>query len=136
MGDEVAVQINSDADLVSARAEARSLATRLGFSRTDTTLIATAISEIARNIVVHAGRGQMAMRDVRDHLRYGLTAVATDEGPGIHDIEAAMLRQLSTLFADASLAVHARSSIEEVLQLVAAATSPSSTGPCSCISGR
>jgi serine/threonine-protein kinase RsbT len=92
MGDELVVEIDSDADLVSARAEARALAIRLGFSRTDTTLIATAISEIARNIVVHAGQGRITMRDVREDHRYGLVVVATDEGPGIRDIEAALRR--------------------------------------------
>jgi anti-sigma regulatory factor (Ser/Thr protein kinase) len=90
MGDEVVVEITSDADLVTARAEARELASRLGFSRTDVTLIATAISEIARNIVVHVGRGRITMRHVREERRYGLIAVAEDEGPGIRDPEAAL----------------------------------------------
>lgn len=90
MGDEVVVDIHSDADLVTARAEARALASSLGFSRTDATLIATAISEIARNIVVHVGRGRITMTDVREEGRYGLVAVATDEGPGIRDIAAAL----------------------------------------------
>lgn len=90
MNDEVIVEITSDADLVTARAEARELASRLGFSRTDATLIATAISEIARNIVVHVGRGRITMRHVREERRYGLIAVAEDEGPGIRDPEAAL----------------------------------------------
>jgi anti-sigma regulatory factor (Ser/Thr protein kinase) len=90
MGDEVVVEINSDADLVTARAEARELASRLGFSRTDATLIATAISEIARNIVVHVGRGRITMHHVREERRYGLIVVAEDEGPGIRDPEAAL----------------------------------------------
>ena len=90
MGNEVVVEITSDADLVTARAEARELASRLGFSRTDVTLIATAISEIARNIVVHVGRGRITMRHVREERRYGLIAVAEDEGPGIRDPEAAL----------------------------------------------
>ena len=58
MDDEVRVRIDGDADLVSARAEARAMAERLGFARPAPTLIATAISEIARNIVVHVGRGE------------------------------------------------------------------------------
>ena len=58
MADEVRVAIEGDADLVTARAEARAMAERLGFPRPDPTLIATAISEIARNILVHAGRGE------------------------------------------------------------------------------
>lgn len=92
MEHDVVVDITSDSDLVTARAEARALAARLGFSRTDATLIATAISEIARNIVVHVGRGRIAMRLVREDRRHGLVAIATDEGPGIHDVEAALAR--------------------------------------------
>jgi len=90
MENEVVVEIRSDADLVTARAEARALATRLGFSRTDATLIATAISEIARNIVVHVGRGQIAMHLVREDRRRGFVAIATDQGPGIRDIDGAL----------------------------------------------
>lgn len=92
MSDEVRVQISSDADLVAARAEARALADHLGFSRTDATLIATAISEIARNIVVHVGEGEIFMRPVYDELRYGLVVVAQDEGVGIRDLTASLER--------------------------------------------
>jgi serine/threonine-protein kinase RsbT len=90
MADEAVVGINTDADLVTARAQARELAIRLGFSRTDATLIATAISEIARNIVVHVGEGELAMRPVYEDHRYGLVVVARDEGPGIRDLEGAL----------------------------------------------
>jgi anti-sigma regulatory factor (Ser/Thr protein kinase) len=92
MSDQVSVAIDSDADLVAARAEARALAIKLGFSRTDATLIATAISEVARNIVVHVGKGQIVMRPVYQGRRYGLVVVATDDGPGIRDIEAALAK--------------------------------------------
>jgi serine/threonine-protein kinase RsbT len=90
MGDEIRVSIERDADLVTARAEGRALAERLGFSRTDGTLIATAISEIARNIVIHAVRGEIVMRSVLEETRFGIVVTALDEGPGIHDIEAAI----------------------------------------------
>ena len=72
MEDEVRVVIATDADLVIARAEDRAMAERLGFPRPDPTLIATAISEIARNIVVHAGRGEIVLRPVGERSRYGL----------------------------------------------------------------
>ena len=90
MGDEVRVPIDSDSDMVPARAQGRALATKLGFSRTDATLIATAISEIARNIVVHVGRGEIVLQPLRENDRYGLLVVAKDTGPGIEDIEAAL----------------------------------------------
>src|SRR5215216_5877020 len=90
VADEVVVGVNADADLVPARAQARALALRLGFTRTDATLIATAVSEIARNIVVHAGRGQLVMHAIEEEQRCGLVIVATDDGAGIRDIEAAL----------------------------------------------
>jgi serine/threonine-protein kinase RsbT len=90
MADEARIPIQSDADMVMARAHARKLATELGFSRTDATLIATAISEIARNIVVHVGRGELVLRAVEEDARCGLTVIARDEGSGIRDVEAAL----------------------------------------------
>lgn len=93
--DEVRVAINTDADLVTARAEGRAMAQRLGFPRPDPTLIATAISEVARNIVMHAGRGEIILRPWEDTNRYGLEVIATDDGPGIRDVEAALREDYS-----------------------------------------
>ena len=90
MEGEVRVAINTDADLVTARAEGRAMAQRLGFPRPDPTLIATAISEVARNIVVHVGRGEIVLRPFEDADRYGVVVIASDDGPGIRDVEAAL----------------------------------------------
>jgi anti-sigma regulatory factor (Ser/Thr protein kinase) len=90
MMDEVRVTIGADEDLVPARAQARERAEQLGFSRTDATLIATAISEIARNIVVHVGQGEIVVRSVDEARRRGLVVIAHDAGPGIPDVEAAL----------------------------------------------
>jgi serine/threonine-protein kinase RsbT len=90
MGDEVRIPIDTDADLVTARAEGRAMAERLGFPRPDPTLIATAISEVARNIVVHVGRGEIVLKPFEDANRYGLVVIAIDEGPGLRDVEAAL----------------------------------------------
>src|SRR3954470_18512927 len=90
MEDEVRVAITTDADLVTARAEGRAMAERLGFPRPDPTLIATAISEVARNIVVHVGRGEIVLRRCGDPGRYGVVVIARDDGPGIRDVEAAV----------------------------------------------
>jgi serine/threonine-protein kinase RsbT len=95
MADEVRVPITTDADLVTARAEARAMAERLGFPRPDPTLIATAISEIARNIVVHVGRGEIVLEPFEDADRYGMVVLARDEGPGIRDVEAALRDDVS-----------------------------------------
>src|SRR3954454_16219436 len=90
MEDEVHVAITTDADLVTARAEGRAMAERLGFPRPDPTLIATAISEVARNIVVHVGRGEIVLKPFEDAGRYGAVVIARDDGPGIRDVEAAV----------------------------------------------
>ena len=90
MEDEVRVTITADADLVEARAQGRAMAQRLGFPRPDPTLIATAISEVARNIVLHAGRGEIVLRPCEDIGRYGLVVIALDDGPGIRDVDAAL----------------------------------------------
>lgn len=92
MEDEVRVPITSDADLVPARAEGRALARALGFSQTDATLIATAISEVARNIVVHVGSGQILMSPIHERDRYGLVVVASDQGNGIPETDSALER--------------------------------------------
>jgi len=89
MADEVRIPIKSGADLVPARAQARGAAIELGFTQTDATLIATAVSEIARNIVVHAGRGEIRIRSISELGRRGLRVVAEDRGPGIPDLDAA-----------------------------------------------
>jgi serine/threonine-protein kinase RsbT len=88
--DEVRVAIRTDADVVTARQEARTMGADLGFSSTDLTLLATAISEIARNITTYAGEGEVALRVLNDGGRSGIEVVATDDGPGIADIELAM----------------------------------------------
>jgi serine/threonine-protein kinase RsbT len=88
--DDVRVAIRTDADVVTARQEARTMGAGLGFSSTDLTLLATAISEIARNITTYAGEGEVALRVLNDGGREGIEVVATDNGPGIADVEQAM----------------------------------------------
>ena len=90
MPDEIRVPIASDADTVIARQKGRTLAAELGFSRTDATFIATAISEISRNITTHVGEGEIILSPLRQHGRKGLEVVARDAGRGIPDVEAAL----------------------------------------------
>ena len=90
MEDEIRVAIRTDADVVTARQEARTMGAALGFSSTDLTLLATAISEIARNITTYAGEGEVALRVRREGARAGIEVEATDEGPGIVNVELAM----------------------------------------------
>ena len=90
MEDEIRVAIRTDADVVTARQEARTMGAALGFSSTDLTLLATAISEIARNITTYAGEGEVTLRVRNETGRTGIEVVATDEGPGIANVELAM----------------------------------------------
>jgi serine/threonine-protein kinase RsbT len=88
--DEVRVGIATDNDIVTARQEGRRLSSELGFSSTDLTLIATAISEVARNIRLYAEQGDVQLRLLRERGREGILVVARDKGPGILDVERAM----------------------------------------------
>ena len=91
MEPETRIAIESDADVVTARQRARELAADLELSSTDQTLLATAISEVARNITHYAKRGEVLLRVIRDETgRCGIEVVASDEGPGIEDIERAL----------------------------------------------
>jgi RNA polymerase sigma factor (sigma-70 family) len=87
---EIRIPIQSDADVVTARKRGRELAAGAGFSATELTIIATAISEIARNIVMFARRGEVVVSLVEDGGRQGVTVVARDAGPGIPDLERAV----------------------------------------------
>ena len=89
MAGEVRIPIQTDADVVTARRQGRELAVQAGFSATELTVIATAISEIARNIVMFANRGEILVSLVGENSRQGVTVVARDAGPGIPDLERA-----------------------------------------------
>jgi serine/threonine-protein kinase RsbT len=93
---ECKVQIKSERDIVVARQKGRALATKLGFSVGDATLIATAISELARNIIGYAGEGMITMNVIYNSKHQGLLVVASDEGPGIADIPLALRDGFST----------------------------------------
>jgi serine/threonine-protein kinase RsbT len=78
-----AVAILSDLDIITARRQGKLFVLQLGFSSHEATVVATAISELARNIVMHATRGEIVLRPVEDHGRSGVLVIARDEGPGI-----------------------------------------------------
>lgn len=96
MADEIRVPIDSEADIVTARQQGRALAAQLGFSSGELTLIATAISEVARNIVAYAKLGEILLSHPKQSSRRGIVVVARDEGPGIPDIAQAMQDGYST----------------------------------------
>jgi RNA polymerase sigma factor (sigma-70 family) len=94
-GDEVRIPVHRDADIVLARQGARDLAIRVGFPRTELTIIATAVSEVARNIVRFAEVGEVVV-EVLTRPRKGIRIIARDKGPGIPDVEEALVDGYST----------------------------------------
>ena len=96
MPTEVVVDVNDSDDIVTARQAGHQLARTLGFSLTDVTMIATAISEIARNITSYAGRGEIRVGVQDREGRLALVVRACDEGPGIADVDRAMEEGYST----------------------------------------
>jgi serine/threonine-protein kinase RsbT len=93
---ESRVAIRSDTDLVTARQEGRTLAQRIGFSSSDQTAIATAISELGRNILKYAGSGEIVLGHTNTGCKHALIVIARDEGPGISDVALAMQDGYST----------------------------------------
>jgi serine/threonine-protein kinase RsbT len=96
VADELRVAIASDVDVVTARQKGRELAADAGFSSGDQTVIAAAISEIARNILMYAKRGQVALSLETNGDRHAVVVVAQDQGPGIPDVDRAMQDGFST----------------------------------------
>jgi serine/threonine-protein kinase RsbT len=96
VGDDLRCLIAADVDVVQARQAGRELAAEIGFSAGDQTVIAAAISEIARNILMYAKRGEVRFTKVLDGTRQGLIVVAEDDGPGIRDVSRALQDGYST----------------------------------------
>jgi serine/threonine-protein kinase RsbT len=92
----ITLLVNNELDIVAARQQGRELAVQIGFSKTDQTLIATAISELARNAVNYGRRGKIEFELVNQDKRSGITIVVTDQGPGIPNVELAMQDGFST----------------------------------------
>lgn len=93
---ERALEVACDADIVAARTHARELAVVMGFSSGEIAIVATAVSELARNLVAYARGGRMQLRPVQNGVRRGLVVIAEDSGPGIEDLTLAMRDGFST----------------------------------------
>ena len=96
MVDEIRMPIASDSDLIEARQKGRALAEQRGFASSELTLIATAISELARNIIRYAKRGEISIQVVDGNPKQGIVVIARDTGPGIVDVERALEPGYST----------------------------------------
>ncbi|EWH22039.1 anti-sigma regulatory factor [Bacillus haynesii] len=96
MADQSCVKILTEWDIVAARQLGRNVAKELGFGTVDQARITTAISELARNIYLYAGKGRICIEQVQQEGKKGLKIIAEDEGPGIADIKKVMEDGFST----------------------------------------
>ncbi|HET8771549.1 MAG TPA: anti-sigma regulatory factor [Gemmatimonadaceae bacterium] len=96
MDAEKRIRIITDADIVRARQQGRDLASALSFSPSDLTVIAAAISEVARNIHSYAGHGEIRVGLIERNGRKGIMIVAEDQGPGIRNVDLALQDGYST----------------------------------------
>ena len=90
------VEINNEQHIVLARHFARSVAEKLGFRLVDKTRVATAVSELARNLYVHGGGGRMEVEEIHEGEKIGIRFIFVDKGPGIANVEQAMQDGFST----------------------------------------
>ena len=90
------IAIRESLDIIAARKRGRELALKIGFSSTEATLVATAISELCRNMVLYAKGGDLMLAEVRNAKQRGITVVAEDTGPGIKDLRRALAGGFST----------------------------------------
>jgi serine/threonine-protein kinase RsbT len=93
---ETRIPIRGDADIVTARQRGRDIAAQLPFTHGELTMIATAISEVSRNIVRFSRRGEVVVSVVQEGKAQGVRVVARDAGPGIGDVELALTEGYST----------------------------------------
>jgi len=92
----VAVEVESEADIVTARVRTKAIAEAIGFNYMDQTRIATAVSELARNAFQYAGKGKVKITPITIGREHGIEIVVEDHGPGIKDLESAMKGGYST----------------------------------------
>lgn len=93
---ESMVSIHTASDVVLARQLARRLAVQLGFGKANQTRLATAVSELTRNVIEYAGNGECRIDDASDATFWRIRIVVEDHGPGIADLEQAMQDGYST----------------------------------------
>ena len=90
------LELLGEVDVAYAALDAKNYAKRIGFTAKDQYLISTAVSELARNIVTYASKGCIFLSTIEQDFKKGIEVVADDSGPGIHDLEKAMLDNFST----------------------------------------
>lgn len=90
------VKIINEWDIVAARQLGRNVAKELGFGTVDQARITTAISELARNIYLYAGQGEITIEKIENETKKGIIIISRDAGPGISDLRKVMEDGFST----------------------------------------
>ncbi len=93
---ETVVEIKTQGDIIAARQAARQMARQLGFGSADQTRLATAVSELTRNVIQYAGEGVCVITDDSEPSMVRIRVVVEDYGPGIPDVDQAMEQGFST----------------------------------------
>lgn len=96
MSEKSTIDIITEWDIVAARQIGRNIAKEIGFGTVDQARIATAISELARNIYLYARAGEIVIERLEDAGKTGISITATDKGPGIDDVRKVMEDGYST----------------------------------------
>lgn len=96
MTEPIVININNEFDIVLARQKGREVSKELQFGGVDQARITTAISELARNIYLYAGSGQITISILEENGRRGIHILASDNGPGINDIRMVLQDGFST----------------------------------------
>lgn len=92
----VVIQIRETADIVRARQSSRQVSAAYNASEVETTFITTIISELARNILIHANNGEIQIEGSTEDGHAGVRVTARDKGPGIADLRRALIGGYST----------------------------------------
>ena len=87
---QIRIPVRDETGIAWSVMEARKFAVAIGFDATICQMIATAVSELANNIIKYAGRGEILMDRIIAGSRTGMEVIARDQGPGIEDIQIAM----------------------------------------------
>lgn len=92
---KVSVQVLCESDIAEASRQARLKSKALGFARVQSYYLATAAAELASNLFIHTSGGVLEIEEMND--RPGMVLIASDDGPGIADLELALEDGYSTV---------------------------------------
>ena len=90
------ILVKSESDLTRSIVEAKRVADAIGFDHNASQMIATAVSELARNILKYAAKGEVIIASTQNGYRVGIEITAQDRGPGIADVAQAMVEHFSS----------------------------------------